>query len=329
RPIFKGLGTAGDAFGLSLSQTPDASQFFLALEVSRDLGPDLLASPVAVLPGTHEVMVEWWGASEPGGRDGGGRLWVDGTLAASVTEVGNWSKRVEAVRLGAVESDELSVSGAYSLDSFESWRGWNGRTYRQVDGFESGALSRWPEVSVDGAGSVSASPAAALEGAFGLAVEIQSADLHDRVGTSWSEADRKLSVELRFDPNALAIPPGNFTLLQVYGPNGSPISLRIRMGAPGYHLLMVAEQDGLPFANSAWLVVPDAPQTLTLTWQAASLPGLADGSARLFLGSSLLGELTGLDNAAQLAKGLRLGAVFSLDPGTAGVTYFDNVQVWK
>ena len=329
RPILKGQGTGGDAFRLSLSQSPDASQYFLGLEVSREFAPDLQLSPVTLKPGIHEVQVEWWSASDPNAQDGGARFWVDGVLRGTAQDVSNWNRLVEAVRWGSVESDEVAVRGSYSLDSFESWRGFEARTYRQVDDFETGDLSRWSEVAVSGSGSISASPSAALEGSFGLAAEIQSGDLFERVGTSWSEADRALSVRFAFDPNSLDVPPGNFTLLQVYGPQGSPMSLRIRRGAPGYHLRLVATKDDGTFANGSWQVVPDSPQTLTLEWRAATAPGSPDGFVRLWAGSTLFEEISSLENASQIAQGLRLGAVFGLDSGTVGVSYFDDVRVWK
>ncbi len=328
-PIFTGFGPAGNVFSLEISQMPDASQYFLHLKARKNVGGNATAS-AAVLPnGVHEVLLEWRAATDPTAADGLARLWVAGAEVAEVLGLANSERLLDGVRLGAIHSLDAAISGSYFFDAFESWRGWNSRRYRQRDDFESGDLSAWSEAGVSGAGSVAATPVAALDDAFGLEVNVLSGDAAARVGTSWTDLDRTQHLEFLFDPNSLAIPNGDFTVLQGWGAGGTAFSLRMRSGVGGYELWLLVRRDAGNYLFSSWQPFADAPQSLTLEWRAATAPGLADGLARVWLGSTLIHDLSGIDNSVHTLEGLRLGAVFGLDPGTVGNFYFDNFRTWK
>jgi RHS repeat-associated protein len=71
----------------------------------------------------NALELAWQAASAPGANDGSLELWINGSPAATLSNVDNDSVRVESVALGAVEGVDRGAAGSYCFDAFVSSRG--------------------------------------------------------------------------------------------------------------------------------------------------------------------------------------------------------------
>jgi hypothetical protein len=70
--------------------------------------------------GPHFIEIDWQAATSPTALNGSVALWIDGALQGSRTGMDNDTRRIDSVRLGAVESIDSGTSGVYYFDAFES-----------------------------------------------------------------------------------------------------------------------------------------------------------------------------------------------------------------
>ncbi len=70
----------------------------------------------------HLIELDWRAATAPGNNDGGLTLWLDGVQQASLSGVDNDTRRIDHVRLGAVNGIDPGTRGVYTFDQFESAR---------------------------------------------------------------------------------------------------------------------------------------------------------------------------------------------------------------
>jgi hypothetical protein len=72
-------------------------------------------------PQTHLIEIEWHSASAPGVRDGLIRIRANGGAWSEVA-LENYGFEMDFVRLGAINGIDVTTSGSYYLDDFQSFR---------------------------------------------------------------------------------------------------------------------------------------------------------------------------------------------------------------
>ena len=70
----------------------------------------------------HFVEVDWRAATAVGANNGGLTFWIDGAQRANLTGTDNDTRRIDRVRLGAVEGIDSGTRGVYYFDAFASQR---------------------------------------------------------------------------------------------------------------------------------------------------------------------------------------------------------------
>jgi hypothetical protein len=70
----------------------------------------------------HYIEIDWRAATAPGAANGGLTLWIDNVQQANLTGINNNNRRIESVRLGAVEGIDSGTRGTTYFDAFESHR---------------------------------------------------------------------------------------------------------------------------------------------------------------------------------------------------------------
>ncbi len=70
----------------------------------------------------HFVELAWQAATAIGANNGSLTFWIDGLQRASLTGIDNDTRRIEQVRLGAIEGLDTGTRGTYYFDAFESRR---------------------------------------------------------------------------------------------------------------------------------------------------------------------------------------------------------------
>jgi hypothetical protein len=70
----------------------------------------------------HVLEMDWRAATAAGANNGSLTFWMDGTQQANLAGVSNDTRRMDRVRLGAVEGLDSGTLGTYYFDAFESRR---------------------------------------------------------------------------------------------------------------------------------------------------------------------------------------------------------------
>jgi hypothetical protein len=87
-----------------------------------DDGAQANTTPIPIADGSHFVEIDWRRSSGPDANDGAFEMWIEGTLAATLSNLDNSLSAVDFVRLGAL-SVKSGASGTMYWDEFESRRG--------------------------------------------------------------------------------------------------------------------------------------------------------------------------------------------------------------
>ena len=96
-----------------------SGQYALMGTTRLDDGTQVDAGFFPITAGPHAVEFEWRRSSAPGANNGSFRLWIDGVLLATLTNLDNDSSGLDFVRMGAL-SIKLGASGTIKWDEFES-----------------------------------------------------------------------------------------------------------------------------------------------------------------------------------------------------------------
>jgi hypothetical protein len=191
------------------------------------------------------------------------------------------------------------------------------------DGFESGDLSAWSS-SVTDSGSLSVTPAAALDGSFGLQAEIND---NNSIYVIDDTPDAETSYRARFylDPNSISMADKDaFYVLNGYNSSlAEVLRVEIRLFKAVYQLRASARSDSNSWTTSDWVDLIDVPQVIELSWRAATTAGANNGSLILWVDEVQSANLTRIDNDTRRIDQIRLGAVAEIDIGTRGILYFD------
>ena len=195
-----------------------------------------------------------------------------------------------------------------------------------ADGFESGDLSAWSSSSTDG-GDLSAASAAALQGAYGLQAVIDD-NTRLLVVDESPEAEPRYRARFYFDPNSIPMEEGDaHSILHAnQGISTVVLDVEVRFSGGTYELRASALEDSAAWSSTAFYALADEPHVIELDWQAASAPGVLDGSLTLWIDGDQKEILSGLDNGLQQVDRVRLGPVAGIDTGTRGTYYFDAFE---
>ena len=191
------------------------------------------------------------------------------------------------------------------------------------DGFETEDLLAWSSAQTD-AGDLSASPEAAIGGAFGLQTVVDDNRAIYVVDTT-PAGEKTYSGRFYFDPNGISMASGNahviFKAMDATPRTAFQVELRSFQG--DYQVRASAPWDSGGAYNSPWFRIRDEGHLIVVIWQAASADGVGDGWLGLYIDGEGVAFGSGIDNDTRRVDSVRLGAVGGIDTATRGTTYFD------
>ncbi len=198
-----------------------------------------------------------------------------------------------------------------------------------ADSFESGNLSAWSGAATGG-GDLSATPAAALVGTYGMqAVINDNTALY--VWDTTPVNDPRYRARFYFNPNSIGMASGDIHyLLQGLtdsGTNVFTIQLNNNTGTNnGYRIRTQVFNDGGSATNGTYFGISNATHFIEIDWQTATAAGANNGYIILWIDGVQMYTSPGIDNDTRRVEEARLGAVAGIDTGTRGTYYFDAFE---
>lgn len=190
--------------------------------------------------------------------------------------------------------------------------------------------------------TTAATPAAALEGNFGLEVTMDGSSNNAHVRDLSPTDEITFRATFLFDANALSMTDGDWHYIATWraepgGPANHPsprnemrLQVRYRAGQVNpYKIRIVCRHDSGFWAQPGGHSLPlSGVSVLTVEWQAASAPGANDGFCRFYRNGVLRAEATGLDNDERTIGSSTLG-VAQVDLGSIGSSYYDSFESYR
>lgn len=290
-----------------------------------------VTDPFALMGLEPELRLDWW-SSAPGVREGGLRLWVDGAVAGSITNIDEWHVEQARRRIGvmpthsnidllALDIDDLSLkSAAVSSAAFMPLL---------QEGFEQG-LGAW---DTSAGPNLRVSEPAGLIGDQGL--EVAPLAGYDGYFLDPSPANsRHFGVRFRMAAGGLSmVPQTGLRLLALSASNApDPIHDQVRLQlleTPGgnHEILLQARSGDTAWQSSPAIPLFDGTSLVEITWRAAD-DGAANGRMELWVDGVLRDQAVGLDNPGAAIESVRLGA-WDVAAGASGELYLDAFESWS
>jgi FtsP/CotA-like multicopper oxidase with cupredoxin domain len=273
-------------------------------------------APNGAAPASNIAAAEWFVGFDPGEGFGTPMTAADGSfntvseVAITTINVGGWANGSYNISMRG--KDIAGNWGAVSVISLQV--GGNRSGSILVDGFETGSLVGWKTA----VGNVSVTEAAALEGAWGLAAQLNGTDAAYVVDqTPMDEADYYAS--FLFNPNDADTAGSSHNLLVGANADGTLIfGIQFETGANGPEVRGWVRSGGVDtFTN--WVHVANAAQQIGLAWHSG-----ADATFDLSINGQVVETLNGLDTTASRLEEVRLGPSGEMAAGMAGTEYFDS-----
>jgi subtilisin family serine protease len=198
-----------------------------------------------------------------------------------------------------------------------------------ANGFESGNLSAWSS-SATGGGDLSATPAAALIGTYGMqAVINDNTSLYVSDTTPANES--RYRARFYFNPRSIQMASGDVhtLLLGRTSSGGSVFTIQLNNNTgttSGYRIRTQVYNDGGSNTNGTYFGLSNATHFLEIDWQAATAAGANNGYISLWIDGVQVYTSPGIDNDGRRVEEVRLGAVTGLDTGTRGTYYLDAFE---
>lgn len=194
-------------------------------------------------------------------------------------------------------------------------------------GFETGDLSQFDSTVIDG-GDLSVSAGAALAGSsYGMQAVIDDTTAiygQANIG-SWPGAATSLRYRFYIDPNSLTMAEGDDFWMAIV--NGQMI---VRLGYSGGNFIIT----GVYYGDGGYLgdnsdTITDAPHYIEGLINRAATDVSADGSYQFWIDGALVATYLNADNYDSFnnINNFRLGAPSSLDAGTSGTFYLDQLII--
>jgi hypothetical protein len=296
------LGANSDGAGtpfLSYCQLIWNGSNFQVQAVTRDDGGSFNSGTAYTITAeAHTVRIIHIHATGPGNNDGETYLYVDGSLVDSITGLDTDANTLGSVAWGAAGAVDSGTSGTLYLDTMR----WSNDTTAPY-----------------------ASEYAALSGSYGMAVGIEDTTARYASLTD-PAADTQIVVEGEIDPNGLTMANGDSLWICDTTPSDWLVVVTLNKSAGNYQLQCVTFEDGTVLNNvGSAVTISDAKHTFRVVAAASTGPGNDDGYAYFYVDGVLIGSATGLDNDGVTVDTINFGAVASLDSGTFGVFYMDNM----
>jgi hypothetical protein len=119
--IFYGYtGTSTDVLRIEFRRSSGSYQIQAALRNDKSTWSVSNWSTISDAP--HFFELDWRASTAAGANNGGLTFWIDGTQMSNLTGVDNDTRRIDRVRLGAINGLDSSTSGTEYFDAFESRR---------------------------------------------------------------------------------------------------------------------------------------------------------------------------------------------------------------
>ncbi|MEO7838591.1 MAG: hypothetical protein ABIU06_04500, partial [Anaerolineales bacterium] len=198
------------------------------------------------------------------------------------------------------------------------------------DGFESGDLLAWTFSSTN-AGNLSASPAAAMVGTYGMSAAITSTTGME-VNDDRPTLEPRYRARFYFDPNSIGMADGDLhNIFQGY--SYSPytdlyaIDFRVdfRYSGGAYQVRGSILNDSGAATNTIWKTITDASHFIEVDWAASTAAGANNGYLTFWVDGVQEDNKTGIDNDTRHIDRVKLGPS-GLDAGTSGTYYFDAFE---
>jgi len=195
-----------------------------------------------------------------------------------------------------------------------------------TDSFESGDFSAWSS-SIDDAGDLSVSAAAALVGSRGVQAVIDDNN-SIYVTDDRPAAEPRYRARFYFDPNSIGTASGDahFIFKGLMGTSLEVLQVEFRQSSGTYQLRARLLNDGSTWTNTSWFTISDASHLIELDWRAATAAGANNGGLTLWIDGVQQANFTTVDNDTGRIDRARLGAVIGIDTGTRGTYYFDAFE---
>ena len=273
-------------------------------------------SPNGAAPASNIAAAEWFVGYDPGEGFGTPMTAADGffnttsEVVLATINVGGWANGSYDISVRA--KDIAGSWGAVSVVTLNVSGNLLGNIL--VDGFETGSLVSWQNA----VGNVSAAEAAALEGAWGLAVQLNGTEPAYVVDQRpMDEADYFAS--FLFNPNDADTAGSSHNLLLGLNADSTPVfGIQFETGAGGPEVRGWVRSGGVEtFTN--WYHIANAAQRIGLAWHSG-----ADATFDLLIDGQVVETLSGLDTTASRLEEIRLGASSGMADGMTGIEYLDS-----
>lgn len=178
------------------------------------------------------------------------------------------------------------------------------------------------------AASLAVVPAAAYDGTYGLRVTLDStSNAFVQDNSPNDETVYRVSFKVR---NNLVMSNGTAHNMFRARMVGKPIFQvqAARDYAGNYVVYALAYKDD-GTVTGAFATFLNTNNSLTFEWTAATAPGANDGTFRMYKGTNLRGELTGIDNDTHAIAMVQMGAFGGIDATTSGTMDFDSFESFR
>jgi hypothetical protein len=194
------------------------------------------------------------------------------------------------------------------------------------DDFESGDFSQWFGVNTGG-GYLYTCTKAAMNGTYGACVQRGSTSYRKQLVDNSPKKDTSLSVQFNFDIHSLSMGVNDpLHVLKFKKLKEVPAYVVIKHNGSQYLIRLITKLDDLTKVKTSWITLTDAPHTIEVDWQAASVAGANDGFAKLYIDNVLQEALTDLDNDTLYITHYGIGFTNLLTGlSISGIVYFDDV----
>ncbi|MEM9291873.1 MAG: ELWxxDGT repeat protein [Acidobacteriota bacterium] len=201
------------------------------------------------------------------------------------------------------------------------------------DGIETLDASRWDFEQVFG-GDLLYNGAAASTGVGGLEVVVDADNDKASLADQSPNDERTYRASFFFDPNDMVFPENKrlkiFSTRMADNKRHIEAMLRWR-AATGYQLRVKTHHENLiDWFGTFWHDIDPEGNELTIEWQQASAPGVADGVLKLRIDGVVVETVNGIINGDLPGTDwIQMGVVGGVTPGILGSHYFDDFRSWS
>ncbi len=278
----------------------------------------------------HHLMIDWWNDDELE-RAGGLRLWIDGELAGSLTDISGWWVGRANRRVGVMLKPTSEIGMTVDVDDLRLSKSEYARAafYPTLrDGFDAD-LGAWQNHAPF---SIEVTEEAALIGPGGLAIKA----LTEADSILWDPSpasETSFGVRMRLSTEDLEMMVGRtlelfaLSAAEILGAAGDQARLVLRRDPNEFKLIAQTRDDeGNGWRSTDAVSLATGSNTIELRWQAAD-SGDNNGWVRLWVNGSPSPRIDGLANSDATIESQRLGA-WNVEAGAQGAFFVDAFESW-